>query len=345
LFLVVLVFGSLVIVLAGSSDVKAPPGVLNHLQQGLFIPMNDGNQIFVRLEGPVYGERILLLHGFTQSSFVYRYVIPYLVEYENRVIAFDLPGTGLSDKPKKYNFTRNFYLDSIKELLSKLDIDQVHFVLSDMTVPIGIEFAIKYPSIVRSITILNTFYGIKNIEESFPANFIPKIIFPYLYSNNIGSSFLNWMLYRTYWSKSISRDNVADHSYLFKYNNGIDAYFNVIKNFNNSKENEEYLKNSLSKLNIPIQMIASKSIPSEHFEYFKIPSSNRHTIESSYLLPEDDPNTLSLKLNAFRQSLPPSKNIPSKESITNAQGGHSHGHDHSHGHSHGHDHGHNDHFG
>jgi len=50
-------------------------------------------------EGPKDGELILLLHGVPTWSYLFRKVIPILVDAGFRVIAPDLPGCGKSDKP------------------------------------------------------------------------------------------------------------------------------------------------------------------------------------------------------------------------------------------------------
>ena len=48
------------------------------------------------------GDPILLLHGFPTSSHLWRNVMPELAK-THRVIAIDLPGYGLSDKPLDVN--------------------------------------------------------------------------------------------------------------------------------------------------------------------------------------------------------------------------------------------------
>ena len=50
-------------------------------------------------EGPDDGEVVLLLHGEPSWSFLYRHMIPVLVDAGLRAVAPDLIGFGRSDKP------------------------------------------------------------------------------------------------------------------------------------------------------------------------------------------------------------------------------------------------------
>ncbi len=69
-------------------------------------------------EGPADGEVVLLLHGEPSWSYLYRTMIPPLVEAGYRVIAPDLPGFGRSDKPgapEDYSYQR--YVDWMEAAL------------------------------------------------------------------------------------------------------------------------------------------------------------------------------------------------------------------------------------
>ena len=50
-------------------------------------------------EGPADGPLVLCLHGEPSWSFLYRHMVPVLVEAGCRVVAPDLVGFGRSDKP------------------------------------------------------------------------------------------------------------------------------------------------------------------------------------------------------------------------------------------------------
>jgi haloalkane dehalogenase len=101
------------------------------------------------------GDPILLLHGFPTSSHLYRNVIPTLAE-THRVIAPDLPGYGLSDKPLDVDYSFELYESVLNNLLDALGIAQTNLVVHDLGGPIGLYWATHNPQRVANIVLLNT---------------------------------------------------------------------------------------------------------------------------------------------------------------------------------------------
>ncbi|MGH2983224.1 MAG: alpha/beta fold hydrolase [Solirubrobacterales bacterium] len=62
-----------------------------------------GVRSFVREQGE--GEPVVLMHGIPVSSFLYRKVLPLLAERGLRGVAFDLPGLGLAEKPREFDYS------------------------------------------------------------------------------------------------------------------------------------------------------------------------------------------------------------------------------------------------
>ena len=87
---------------------------------GQFAQLSAG-KIHFQWHGPKSGNVIVLLHGLTTPSFVWRNLIPYLTEAGFRVLSFDHFGRGFSDRPRA-KYDHDFYLNEIDELLSSLSI-------------------------------------------------------------------------------------------------------------------------------------------------------------------------------------------------------------------------------
>jgi pimeloyl-ACP methyl ester carboxylesterase len=103
------------------------------------------------------GAPVLLLHGEPTWSFLWRNVIPQL---PGRVVAPDLIGFGLSDKPEDvawYSYDR--HVRSIAHLVETLDLREVTLVVHDWGGPIGLRLAVEQPHRVARIAILNTGIG------------------------------------------------------------------------------------------------------------------------------------------------------------------------------------------
>ncbi|MEM1153729.1 MAG: haloalkane dehalogenase [Pseudomonadota bacterium] len=97
-------------------------------------------------EGPADGPVVLLLHGQPSWSYLYRKMIPVLVEGEFRVIAMDHLGMGRSDKP--VDIDSYSYLDHNERLLTfmdELDLQDINLFVQDWGSAIGLRIAGLHP--------------------------------------------------------------------------------------------------------------------------------------------------------------------------------------------------------
>jgi pimeloyl-ACP methyl ester carboxylesterase len=81
------------------------------------------------------GPPVLLLHGFPTCSFDWRHVWPQL-QRRRRVVAPDLPGYGLSDKPDLTHGMEEA-ADAVVAVADQLDLDEVDLVTHDMGDTVG----------------------------------------------------------------------------------------------------------------------------------------------------------------------------------------------------------------
>jgi haloalkane dehalogenase len=112
-------------------------------------------------EGPADGPVALLLHGQPTWSYLYRKVVPVLVEQGIRVIAPDNIGFGRSDKPADatdYTFAR--HIEWTHSLVTQLDLTDITLVAQDWGGPIGFSVLAADPDrfarVVAANTILHT---------------------------------------------------------------------------------------------------------------------------------------------------------------------------------------------
>ncbi len=83
---------------------------------------------FDRGQGPC----VLLLHGVPTSCWLYRKIIPILLEHNFRVIAPDMLGFGSSDKPEGYEIYSDFEMGKrLLNLMDFLKIDSWSHVFHD----------------------------------------------------------------------------------------------------------------------------------------------------------------------------------------------------------------------
>lgn len=103
--------------------------------------------------GPV----VLLLHGEPSWSYLYRKMIPILVEGGMRVIAPDLIGFGKSDKPAaQSDYTYAKHIDWTQAFLDHLDLQNIHLFIQDWGGLIGLRLVSADPDRFARIVAGNT---------------------------------------------------------------------------------------------------------------------------------------------------------------------------------------------
>ena len=111
--------------------------------QGTSMKIN-GLNLNVLVEGA--GEPVLLLHGFPDSNYLWRDMIPPLVEAGYQVIAPDQRGFGESDAPKeKENYAMELIAKDAVAILDELGIEKAKLVAHDWGAVIGWLLAGTYP--------------------------------------------------------------------------------------------------------------------------------------------------------------------------------------------------------
>ncbi|WP_430968714.1 haloalkane dehalogenase [Spongiimicrobium sp. 2-473A-2-J] len=104
-------------------------------------------------EGPI----VLLLHGEPSWSYLYRKMIPILVEAGFRTIAPDLIGFGKSDKPvRQEDYSYQSHVDWLKALISGLNLSDIHLFCQDWGGLTGLRIAAEEEALFSSIIASNT---------------------------------------------------------------------------------------------------------------------------------------------------------------------------------------------
>lgn len=114
-------------------------------------------------EGPV----VFLLHGMPSWSFLWRKVIPPLLDAGYRCIAPDLLGFGRSDKPTELSdYSYELHAGAIGHLIDELDLDEINFVFHDWGGPIGTLVAADRADRVASTVLMDTGFNTGDFKMS-----------------------------------------------------------------------------------------------------------------------------------------------------------------------------------
>jgi haloalkane dehalogenase len=104
-------------------------------------------------EGPV----VLMQHGNPTWCFLWRKVIARLAHEKVRIIAPDLIGLGLSDRPRKAaEHSLDFHANNLKALVETLDLKNITIVAQDWGGPISAVMAARLPHRIHGAVFANT---------------------------------------------------------------------------------------------------------------------------------------------------------------------------------------------
>jgi 4,5:9,10-diseco-3-hydroxy-5,9,17-trioxoandrosta-1(10),2-diene-4-oate hydrolase len=125
------------------------------------------------------GDPIILLHGGGSSIEVWSYNIQALAQH-HRVFAFDMVGSGLSDKPV-VPYSLDYQLQFLNTFLDTFDIQEASLIGNSMGGSIALKFALQSPERVQKLGLVSSFGLGREIDFSdrllaaFPAiaNLIP----------------------------------------------------------------------------------------------------------------------------------------------------------------------------
>lgn len=127
-----------------------------------YVEVDRGDGIALRVhyldEGPRDGDIVLLLHGEPSWSYLYRRMIPVLVDAGLRAVAIDLVGFGRSDKPSsRSDYSYQAHVDWTWAAIEAIGLDGISLVCQDWGGLIGLRLVGEHPARFARVVAANTF--------------------------------------------------------------------------------------------------------------------------------------------------------------------------------------------
>ena len=119
------------------------------------------------------GEPVVLLHGFPETSYAWRKIIPALSQHFN-VIAPDLRGCGDSDRPGT-GYDKRTVAEDIHQLVQQLKLEPINLVSHDVGMMVGYAYATMYPTEVRRLVLMEAALPGLGLEEMYDATKYPRM--------------------------------------------------------------------------------------------------------------------------------------------------------------------------
>lgn len=109
-----------------------------------------GQSVAYRIEGA--GSPIILLHGWPQSSHMWRKIVPAMAA-EHSVVLIDLPGLGESQSHGQ--FDTGFVAGVVADTLEALGVSDYHMVGHDIGAWVAASFALQFEHRLKSLTVMD----------------------------------------------------------------------------------------------------------------------------------------------------------------------------------------------
>jgi epoxide hydrolase 4 len=111
------------------------------------------------------GPLVVLLHGFPEFWYSWRRQIPVLAEAGFRVVAPDMRGYDLSDKPQGWRaYDTSVLAQDIAGLVRSLGEERAYVVGHDWGAAVAYTLAMRHPEVVRRLAILNVPHPVRMLE-------------------------------------------------------------------------------------------------------------------------------------------------------------------------------------
>lgn len=273
-----------------------------YLNSGYFIDVEHGKG-FVHEKGN--GVPVLCFHGVPASSYLYRKVIGALAQLGFRGIAFDLLGTGLSDRPVDFAYNWTGLGKWSTDLIQELKLDGFHLVLHDIGGPIGCEVIANMPEKVLSITILNTpLYKLGQFRKPFPMYFFERKVIGELFMKMTTPFFFHRLMqWRGIHQKdSFDINDARAYVDLLKGSDQGRSFLKIMRSFEATQEKEDFYTSTLRAIEVPKQIIWGRNDPALTLHQFGRPLQDSLGIEKfiptdgSHFLQEDYSSTIALEI-------------------------------------------------
>ena len=203
------------------------------------------------------GDPVVLMHGVPVSSFLYRRVAPALAERGVRAVAFDLPGLGLAQRPEAFDYRWTGLAGWTGAAIDALGIERCHLVVHDIGGPVGLEWAIRNPDRVLSLTAFDTLVDVASFHRPWPMH--PFSI------RGVGELWLRGLqripfrgIYRLVGVSDRSAVPAAEidaHQALLKRDDGGRAFLRIMRGFELTPEKERFFFEGLAGRPYPAQVV------------------------------------------------------------------------------------------
>lgn len=198
------------------------------------------------------GETLILLHGWPQTSYMWRKIIPVLSK-KYKVITIDLPGLGESKEVKQYD--TKYIASLIDKFRKNLNLDIFHLISHDIGSWIASSYYIYYNSHLKSLTVMDAgipglipddLFSLKNANKiwQFYFHFIDEM--PEFLVEDKEKEYISWYFNKkSYIKDAITKTDIYKYYEAYSKKDKMKNSFEYYRSINISAEQNKILKNKL----------------------------------------------------------------------------------------------------
>lgn len=250
-----------------------------------FIEVN-GIKLHIAKQGS--GEKlVVLLHGWPEFWYTWRYQIPVLAE-KFTVVAPDLRGFNISDKPNGVeNYASHIVASDIAELVTKLGFKKAYIVGHDWGGAVAWAFSALYPELTEKLVVLNCPHP-KEMMKAFKNNpsqllrswymimhqipFLPELLYKYTLPLFFQQFVRGWM----YNKENFTDEDINQFVQAFKHPGALTGSINYYRAMLRVKPKSGIFKNKTQCPTLLIWGEGDKALGKE------LTYNTQHYINSSY---------------------------------------------------------------
>ena len=125
-----------------------------HSDRSRFVNV-DGIRLHYQEFGDATRPAMVLIHGYTASSYVWRHSVHMLADAGFYVLAIDLVGFGYSEKPRWFEYTIDAQARIVERFLDRLGIGRAYIIGSSYGAAVAATLALDYPERVEKLVLVS----------------------------------------------------------------------------------------------------------------------------------------------------------------------------------------------
>lgn len=160
------------------------------------LSLRSGIRMRVAERGPSDGPRLVMLHGWGASLYMWRHALERFPALGFRVVAVDLRGYGLSDKPLEPNsYSLKSYFADLDALLDEIGGGPITLVGQSMGGGIALRYTVAHPSRIARLALVNP-TGLSRVPYIQVLRFAPSFLLDALGPHLVQRWGVEWILKR-----------------------------------------------------------------------------------------------------------------------------------------------------